>query len=235
MSKLLNHVIGNFTQIPNHLINDISLSAQSRFLYVYLAMRPTGWNFNNIEIMKTMCCKRGALTKYFNELTDSGWITKTQAKFEDGKFGNNIIELNVSSNTDAQKTYTGNPLLKNTVAQKNRNGKKEPLINTELNINTETGNKKERSLTRNFKPPLINEVDEYCRERKNNVDAQRWFDFYTSKGWMIGKTKMKDWKAAVRTWENRQNTIPSQQNLFGTKSTVSNYSLKDESTKETFY
>ena len=50
-------------------------------------------------------------------------------------------------------------------------------------------------------PPTIEMVQSYCKERKNNVDPLKWFDFYTSKGWMIGKQKMKDWQAAVRTWE----------------------------------
>ena len=52
-----------------------------------------------------------------------------------------------------------------------------------------------------FVPPTLDEVSEYCRERGNRVDPEKWFDFYASKGWMIGKNKMKDWKAAVRTWE----------------------------------
>lgn len=50
-------------------------------------------------------------------------------------------------------------------------------------------------------PPPIEDVKAYCKERGNNVDVDRWFDFYISKGWLIGKNKMKDWKAAVRTWE----------------------------------
>jgi hypothetical protein len=52
-----------------------------------------------------------------------------------------------------------------------------------------------------FVPPTLEEVQAYCKERNNGVDAQRWYDFYLSKGWMVGKNKMKDWKAAVRTWE----------------------------------
>lgn len=52
-----------------------------------------------------------------------------------------------------------------------------------------------------FKKPTLEEVKAYCIERKNNVNPERWFDFYSSKDWMIGKNKMKDWKAAVRTWE----------------------------------
>ena len=54
-----------------------------------------------------------------------------------------------------------------------------------------------------FTPPSVEEVKEYCRERGNNVNAQRFVDFYTAKGWKIGKDTMRDWKAAVRTWEKK--------------------------------
>ena len=54
-----------------------------------------------------------------------------------------------------------------------------------------------------FIPPTVEEVTAYCQERKNCVDAQRFVDFYASKGWKVGKENMRDWKAAVRTWEHR--------------------------------
>ncbi len=52
-----------------------------------------------------------------------------------------------------------------------------------------------------FVPPSIEDVKLYCKERNNNVDAERFVDYYTANGWIVGKNKMKDWKAAVRTWE----------------------------------
>ena len=61
---------------------------------------------------------------------------------------------------------------------------------------------------RNIIPPEIEWVKEYCKERNNNVDPEKFFDFYTSKNWMIGKTKMKDWEASVRTWEREDNKKP---------------------------
>lgn len=54
-----------------------------------------------------------------------------------------------------------------------------------------------------FIPPTVEEVKAYCQERRNDVDPQRFVDFYETKGWMVGKNKMKDWRAAVRTWEKR--------------------------------
>ena len=52
-----------------------------------------------------------------------------------------------------------------------------------------------------FTPPSLEDVQEYCKERNNNVDAETFISFYESKGWMVGKNKMKDWKTCVRTWE----------------------------------
>ena len=58
--------------------------------------------------------------------------------------------------------------------------------------------KKER-----FSPPTVQEVQEYCNERQNGIQAYAFVNFYQSKGWFIGKNKMKDWRAAIRTWENK--------------------------------
>ena len=58
-----------------------------------------------------------------------------------------------------------------------------------------------RATASRFKPPTVEEVADYCRERDNHVDPQRFVDHYTSNGWKVGKNPMKDWKAAVRTWE----------------------------------
>ena len=60
-----------------------------------------------------------------------------------------------------------------------------------------------------FTPPSFEEVKAYCDERKNGVDPQAFIDFYTSKGWKIGKETMNDWQAAVRTWERRETQTAS--------------------------
>lgn len=54
-----------------------------------------------------------------------------------------------------------------------------------------------------FVPPTLEEVSAYCDERAKGVNPQKWHDFYCAKGWMVGRNKMKDWKAAVRTWEEK--------------------------------
>lgn len=77
----------------------------------------------------------------------------------------------------------------------------------------ETGNIKQEEKEKNnlkvikkekFKKPTVEEINAYCVERKNNVSPDRFFNFYESKGWRVGNQAMKDWKAAVRTWERPQ-------------------------------
>ena len=59
-----------------------------------------------------------------------------------------------------------------------------------------------------FVKPTVEEVADYCIERHNAVDPEQFVDFYDSKGWKIGKEPMRDWKAAVRTWEKRETREP---------------------------
>ena len=76
------------------------------------------------------------------------------------------------------------------------NGEIEKDKELDKELEKESKNKRKR-----FVPPTLDEVKEYCQERKNNVDPERFIDYYESNGWLVGKNKMKDWKAAVRSWE----------------------------------
>jgi len=90
--------------------------------------------------------------------------------------------------------------------------KNQELNNKERNGNvtvtvqeTDTDTDKNKNVgktAKRFVPPTPKEVEEYCRQRNNNVHPGKFCNFYAAKGWMVGKNKMKDWKAAVRTWEN---------------------------------
>ena len=62
-------------------------------------------------------------------------------------------------------------------------------------------NKEIRITNKLFKKPSVNDVELYCIERDNKIDAIAFVNFYESKGWMVGKNKMKDWRACIRTWE----------------------------------
>lgn len=96
----------------------------------------------------------------------------------------------------------GRPPVNNRKPNETENNRTEPE-ETETAKKEERRKKKEdkRDSIGRFIPPTIEQVTEYCRERNNGVNPVKWFNYYTANGWKVGKNPMKDWKAAVRTWE----------------------------------
>ena len=82
------------------------------------------------------------------------------------------------------------------------------------NDNDNDNDKKKKKANRSFVKPSVEEIREYCQERKNSISAESFFDFYESKGWKVGNQPMKDWKACVRTWERRDKSVQRTNNKF---------------------
>ena len=83
---------------------------------------------------------------------------------------------------------------------------KEIKIEKEIDSSASTTTKRKR-----FEKPTLSEIKAYCIERNNNVDAQHFYDYYESNGWKVGKNSMKNWQAAVRTWEKNSYTNTTKQ------------------------
>lgn len=102
-----------------------------------------------------------------------------------------------TKDTSVYETYDG--IRMNT---KDTNNKEKEKIKEKENINIITPPiSPSRGKRARFTPPTVEEVAKYCEERGNNINAAHFVDYYTANGWHVGKQNMKDWKAAVRTWE----------------------------------
>lgn len=105
--------------------------------------------------------------------------------------------------------------------------KTEPKVKEKVK---EKDKEKENNRVVRFAPPTLENVSGYCQEKGYDVDAERFIDFYESKGWMVGKNKMKDWKAAVRNWarQEKQEGNGKESNQTRTKTTgFSNFEQRD--------
>ena len=101
----------------------------------------------------------------------------------------------IRANTTVYETYQ----------EKEEEKEKEELLKKDISNEIS----KKSTHQKKFVPPTVEEVAAYCLERKNKVDAAYFVDHYTSNGWKVGKQNMKDWKAAVRTWEKNGYNQPS--------------------------
>ncbi len=83
-----------------------------------------------------------------------------------------------------------------------------PELEIELEIDKEIDKeKKKKTTTKRFSKPSVDELQQYITDSKFNIDAQHFFDYYESKGWLVGKSPMKDWKATVRNWNRRNEEV----------------------------
>jgi len=77
-------------------------------------------------------------------------------------------------------------------------------LDTQVRLGKDSIGKDSLGKSKRFTPPTLEDVKAYCFERGNKIDPQRFVDYYTANGWKVGKNSMKDWKASVRTWEQRE-------------------------------
>nr|DAI03488.1 MAG TPA: hypothetical protein [Caudoviricetes sp.] len=114
--------------------------------------------------------------------------------------------VNVNDNVNDNISFLEKKKQKNDVAVSDlENENSESPIETIQTPKEQSGGGRKR-----FTVPTPEEVQMYCDERKNGISGQQFCDFYSSKGWRVGSQPMKDWKAAVRTWEvRRKDTAPS--------------------------
>lgn len=158
-------------------------------------------------VMKALKCSKHTAIDTLKALENKGLIKKEQVTMQGVTFNKYSAILQVVKNlyTQCKNCTTGEdsaPNNKDNIVS----SKEETSINNNPSIllNKENISSKETSKERNFRKPTLEEVTAYCAERKNGIDPQRFIDYYESNGWMVGRTHMKDWKAAVRTWEAKE-------------------------------
>lgn len=151
-------------------------------------------------LAKRLGSSKSRIIKVLNEMVSKGLIIKKTS----GRFNFYVTNFNYVCNTDEPPVSEQHP----TRCQVDTESS---VIPTPNNINN---NIKNNISVSRFVKPKVEEIDSYCKERNNNVDAQQFFDYYESKGWKVGKSPMKDWKSAVRTWErndfNNHKSVPEE-------------------------
>ena len=193
---------------------DMPLSTQS--LYFHLSMRADDEGFiNNPKRIQRMIgasdddCKL-LIAKGFILVFETGVIVikhwKIHNYIQKDRFKPTICsEEKKEIVTEADGTYTQCTRIGYALDTQVRIGKvsigKVNSIESPKGVEKIPPDMEESKPLKRFTAPTLEEVKEYCSERKNGVDAERFVNYYTANGWKVGKNPMKDWKAAVRTWE----------------------------------
>ena len=197
----------------------LDMPSSTQMLYFHFSMNADDDGFvNNPKKIQKMC---GAsdddfkllIAKSFIILFDSGIIVIKHWKMHnyiqaDRYRPTDYVEEKSMLGIKSNKAYTLDVSKMDTECIQNGYIGKDSIGKVSIDKDSKDKDSKEESArggkTKRFYPPTLDEVKQYCEERKNNIDPMAFIDFYSSKGWMIGKNRMKDWKAAVRTWERKR-------------------------------
>ena len=197
----------------------LDMPSSTQMLYFHFSMNADDDGFvNNPKKIQKMC---GAsdddfkllIAKSFIILFDSGIIVIKHWKMHnyiqaDRYRPTDYVEEKSMLGIKSNKAYTLDVSKMDTECIQNVYIGKDSIGKVSIDKNSIDKDSKGESVrgekAKRFYPPTLDEVKQYCEERKNNIDPMAFIDFYSSKGWMIGKNRMKDWKAAVRTWERKR-------------------------------
>lgn len=208
MAILKNKLKQQFTQIPNELIVDNRLSMGAKLIYVYLASKPDGWQVWNGDIQKALNIKdSGTMSKYWKELLNAGWVTRTPIKSEDGRFSGGY-DYEIGENPNTEKT----PIRKISASGENPDYNNTNLDNnTNTNINTNIYNSSQENFTEEKGKLFSTEtkikkkgenqfisVIEQCSQNTTVRDALlEYYKFRCKKGLTI-----EQWKVIVEDFKN---------------------------------
>lgn len=185
----------DFVSIQNDAVRDERLSLAARGLLVFMLSMTDSWGFSVSGLAQALKISRPTVIRYIKELQAAGYVSIEKEQNKLGQFsGKSWTVYEIPANRSQENRTTEKPYY-GFFDSKNNQYKEQP--NNKNNQSTKSNTRTREKFT----PPTLEDVAAYCRERQNNVDPQRWLDHYTSNGWRVGKNPMKDWKAAVRTWE----------------------------------
>lgn len=166
---------------------------------------------------EVITCERGTVNLSISFLADRwGWSRKKTKNFlnlleSDGMVTTKATTHRTVITIENYAIYNDVPTTKDTteVSTNAQQGYQQGHSKGNTTNNINNINNTNNNNNRRFTPPNVEEVAAYCQERGNSISPEAFMDYYSSKGWMIGKNKMKDWKAAVRNWERRQKPTPA--------------------------
>ena len=189
----------DFTVMSNHHFRDKRLSLKAKGLLSEMLSLPEDWDYTVAGLVFINKESKSSIQSTLKELEETGYLARTRTQNELGQFDYiyDIYEKPSHGEPQTENQFTDNPCTEN---QPQYNTKVE---NTDDKVLKNKVSKIERTKCPRFVRPTVEEVQAYCQERGNSVNAERFVDFYTANGWKVGKNPMKDWKASVRTWEQR--------------------------------
>lgn len=208
------HKTSDYTVVSTNHLREKEMSLKAKGLLTIMLSLPENWDYSVIGLAALSKDGKDSVMGAIDELTEFGYLEVETKRNDKGQYDSiyNVYEKPNRENR-CGKSESDNPTQYNIDIKDNNIP---PSNSTLFDIShkdsiTIPQGSVEKSVKR-FVKPTIEQIKAYCEERNNGIDAEDFYYFYESKGWKIGSSPMKDWKAAVKTWEikKKQKDAPQQ-------------------------
>ncbi len=198
-----------YTMIDNAILQNWEMTPEEKSILIYLLSMPENWIVLKTKLIEDSNIGRDRFNRAWKSLQEKGYIQSIRVINKDTRqitgWNHIVYEQPVLPETRVTEIPSvGDSESRDSRKSENQSVYKEHIEQSN-NLTKEIEREREKP-KKVFTPPTFEEIKKYAQSRgaaAASVDLQRFHDFYTSKGWMVGKNKMKDWEAAFRTWESR--------------------------------
>lgn len=201
-----------YTVITNEIIEDDRLSDGAFRLLVFMLSCADGWKFSLRGLAYCFNVSERTISDRLAELKRAGYVQIKWPTDQHGRFQASEWEVFESPQPVEKNNRVEEKPQRGSTATRNHRNAVPPqrgFASTLKQIPIKTNTKyKQIRMGATFKKPTLEEVQNYCQERGNRVNAQAFLDHYEANGWKVGKAPMKDWKATVRNWERNEYGTP---------------------------
>lgn len=185
----------NYTHMANYHFREKEMSLKAKGLLSLMLSLPEEWDYSANGLAALSKDGKDSVKKTLIELERFGYLKRTKTIDEKGRFAGydyDIFEKPITESPLTEKPSTENPLTE-----------KPPQLNTKQSSTKKVSTKESNTKRKQFVPPTLEEVENYCKERKNNVDAKRFWEYFDASGWVDSNGKpVRNWKQKIITWES---------------------------------
>ncbi len=187
----------NYTHMANYHFREKGMSLRAKGLLSLMLSLPEEWDYSANGLAVLSKDGKDSVKKALVELEQLGYLKRTRATDAQGRFTG--YDYDIFEKPQSVNPLTENPSTENPPTEK-PSTENPPQLSTKESSTKKSSTKE--SNTKRFIAPSLEEVEKYCKERKNSVDAKRFFDYFTASNWIDSTGKpVRNWKQKIITWE----------------------------------
>lgn len=198
-----------YTMIDNAILQNWEMSPEEKSILIYLLSMPENWVVLKNKLISDCNIGRDRFNRAWKALQEKGYVQSIRVIDKDTKQMKGWNHIVYEEPVLPESRVTEKPKVGDSESRESRKSEIQSIYKEQIKQSNNLTKEEEREKpkrTNVFVPPSLDEVKEYVKSKNSPIDPERFINYYEATGWMRGNSKIKNWKACVKTWESKENT-----------------------------